>query len=140
MVILKSPLNGKIFELALQQKNLLFVFYSYVALGRLEDAVKLLFRRSDETTLKLALDIAKQINNEDLHKAVLSRYNSFKNEQKEEGVTNGTLNSVKNDSSLEEAVKDSTPNSLENEMNDTGVKEDNTPISKEILKNTEVVN
>lgn len=59
--------------------------YSYIALGKLEDAVKLLFRRSDETTLKLALDMAEHVNNEDLRKAVLVRYNAFKNETKETG-------------------------------------------------------
>lgn len=50
----------------------------------MEDAVKLLFRRSDEVTLKLALDIAEHVENEDLYKAVLVRYNAFKNEEKEE--------------------------------------------------------
>lgn len=50
----------------------------------MEEAVKLLFRRSDEVTLKLALDIAESVNNEELYKAVLVRYNAFKNGNKKE--------------------------------------------------------
>lgn len=46
--------------------------------------MKVLFRRSDEATLKLALDIAEQVNNQDLYKAVLVRYNAFKNGQQKE--------------------------------------------------------
>lgn len=61
-----------------------FFFFSYIALGKLEDAAKLLFRRSDEGTLKLALEIAERVNNEELYKAVLVRYNAFKDVNKEE--------------------------------------------------------
>lgn len=69
-----------------------------MALGKLEDAVKLLFRRSDEITLKLALDIAEHVNNEDLRKAVLVRYNAFKNDKKE---TVGDENAVASTETLD---------------------------------------
>lgn len=49
----------------------------------MEEAVKLLFRRSDEVSLKLALDMAERVENEDLRKAVLVRYNAFKNQKQE---------------------------------------------------------
>lgn len=44
----------------------------------------LLFRRSDETTLKLALEMAEKSGNEEIYKAVLSRYNAFKNNKTED--------------------------------------------------------
>lgn len=88
------------FEIAAQWYRLLrecFVYsirlsyFSYITLGKLEDAVKLLFRRSDETTLKLALDIAEYIKNDDLYKAVLTRYKAFKSESNKENTETPVL-------------------------------------------------
>lgn len=84
MEILKQQRNGTVFFNCVLSCVIGFFCFSYIALGKLEDAVKLLFRRSDEVTLKLALDIAESVNNEELYKAVLVRYNAFKSGNKEE--------------------------------------------------------
>lgn len=57
------------------------VCYSYIALGLFEEAAKVLFRRSDSKTLKLAVDLAEKTGNKDLYQAVDLRYKLFKFEE-----------------------------------------------------------
>lgn len=55
---------------------------SYIVLKDYEQATKVLFRRSDSRSLKLALDLAKKSGNTELCKAVEVRYNAFKDADK----------------------------------------------------------
>lgn len=55
-------------------------FFSYICLKKYEDAASVLFRRSDVKTLELAMELAEKSGNEELYKAVLFRYNAYKDE------------------------------------------------------------
>ncbi|XP_018568237.1 gem-associated protein 5 isoform X2 [Anoplophora glabripennis] len=52
----------------------------YICLKKYEDAASVLFRRSDVKTLKFATELAEKSGNEELHKAVLFRYNAYREE------------------------------------------------------------
>ncbi|XP_060517514.1 gem-associated protein 5-like isoform X2 [Cylas formicarius] len=51
----------------------------YIALGKYEEAASVLFRRSNADLLEVAVDIARKSGNEELLKAVLFRFNAFRN-------------------------------------------------------------
>ncbi|XP_072382059.1 uncharacterized protein [Diabrotica undecimpunctata] len=57
----------------------------YIYLGRYEDAASLLYRRTDLRILEFLVELTEKIDNEELRKAVIYRYNSFK--QAEEEIT-----------------------------------------------------
>ncbi|XP_074038837.1 gem-associated protein 5 isoform X2 [Leptinotarsa decemlineata] len=56
----------------------------YIYLGKYEDAASVLFRRSDLDIIELAVELAEKSDNEELLKAVLMRYESFKNMRRDE--------------------------------------------------------
>lgn len=53
------------------------VVYSYIALNKLEDAIKILFRRTDLPTLKFCVELAEQLDNKELLNAVQYRVSVF---------------------------------------------------------------
>uniref|UniRef100_A0A6P7G133 Gem-associated protein 5-like isoform X3 n=1 Tax=Diabrotica virgifera virgifera TaxID=50390 RepID=A0A6P7G133_DIAVI len=55
----------------------------YIYLGRYEDAASLLYRRTDLHVLEFLVELTEKIDNEELRKAVIYRYNSFKQAQEE---------------------------------------------------------
>ncbi|KAJ8926424.1 hypothetical protein NQ314_021212 [Rhamnusium bicolor] len=57
-----------------------------IFLGKYESAASALFRRSDTEILNFAAELAEKSGNEDLHKAILLRYNVFKSEASEKLV------------------------------------------------------
>ncbi|KAJ8913468.1 hypothetical protein NQ315_013848 [Exocentrus adspersus] len=54
--------------------------------GKYEDAASVLFRRSDATTLKFAAELSEKSGNEELHKAILLKYNLIKHDVEEKDI------------------------------------------------------
>lgn len=58
-----------------------FFRFSYVALKRYEDAAKMLFKKKDFKSIELALELAKNCDNEELFNAILLRLNQMKEDE-----------------------------------------------------------
>ncbi|CAG9772044.1 unnamed protein product [Ceutorhynchus assimilis] len=63
---------------ATYQGNFEWAAGCYISLEKYNEAAAVLFRRSDIDTLKFSAHLAQLADNEDLHKAILSRLNAFK--------------------------------------------------------------
>jgi len=59
------------------QGNFELAAQCYISMGKYEEAASVLFRRSNIELLELAVELAKLSGNEELHKAVLFRFNAF---------------------------------------------------------------